>query len=530
MIIKYNDFLEFKQNLKVDSILESKQNLYNLDAIGNEFVNLLKNDSSFIIDKSGKVIKILNWSEIVDQITNDGINYDPELADSFFGSSGSTYDDVIEGDDGQFYKLSDLRSIKIPGLKNRSTGGGPGALSTEEVESLQCLILSYRQDIGRTINMEDYDLIKEDIESEDFNISNYKNIDVRIDINIDVFEKFPDWRETFLLTANFLYERKTKISRGVKSDFILNSNIQYKFCHNKSNGISKCIVEKFRKLIKNITNERIDVNKWNPSDIWAVSVEEENRIIMEVNNCKSISSLTRVIDKNFDSRKLIGISLKKVGKSVNFIINKITDPPTYSFLKIKLSSDPIINTGLSIIANRESHSFGQGIEEITFRNFNLSNKVASDITGEVIGKEARGGKISLRIINLILEENNIEPIPSAEELSLMSDEELIFEISNLDRYIKSDPAYFQVTKTVRQKEPDSHRLISKYQSLILSKTIFDNIENKTEEYRWINGIKNRLSVSDIIIQDILLHALSIRLKYKKGEESLRTPKYVRVVE
>ena len=313
--------------------------------------------------------------------------------------------------------------------------------------------------------------------------------------------------------SNALYNRRAKVSEGEKSDFILSDNISYKFYHTSSiNGVCKVIKEKYKEV-----SNSINIFKWSPSDIWAVSIKDERSIIRQILSCRTLGNLNRVIDENFDSRKLIGISLKKVNepKNVKLVINKITKIPQYTFSNIKLAKDAASTTGLKIIADRYSYDFGNAEETMTIRSF--SGQGIGNISGEVDGKSARGGKVSLSRINEILRKNKIEVVPTIDDLSEWSDNELLREIKAINKKIINIYDGDLSNQSYRtQMEINRARLISKYQSLYLAWILMENKE--------IPSSKEGKTVSDLIIQEMFLYALSIMFN------SRRTPKYVRVID
>jgi len=76
------------------------------------------------------------------------------------------------------------------------------------------------------------------------------------------------------------------------------------------------------KFLNQLTDARIlpdSKDNWNPSDIWAVKKTSENKLISEVNNLfnivlktKDIEKLNSFIFQKFQSKDIIGISLKQV--------------------------------------------------------------------------------------------------------------------------------------------------------------------------------------------------------------------------
>ena len=78
-------------------------------------------------------------------------------------------------------------------------------------------------------------------------------------------------------------------------------------------------------------------DNWNPSDVWAVKMDQKTRLAKEIdklytarikNNNVSIERINKFIEKEFKNKSLIGISLKQVlGNSAN--VDKITKDAKY---------------------------------------------------------------------------------------------------------------------------------------------------------------------------------------------------------
>lgn len=503
---------------KVNQLIEANLTIQDLEKRGRDglrgdvLIKKIKNFEPIVISKPGeapKDVTVTNGEdEILPEITIDGTdNYDPDGGVDFF-KNGNRYNDAIEGEDEESYKLNDIQKTAEFGS---SKGSSAGTVATREIESLQCLILSYRQIKRTKVDESDYSIL-EKLRKSEFN-DYLKNVDTEISITSEMLRVYKsEWSQTFLKTANALYDKKTKmIRRGEKSDYLLNKRLEYTFYQISSkNGVSLAIKEAFKRCAQSA-----NISKWNPADIWAVSKKAEQIIIGELDRCSNIKSLNHIIDTRFDRRELVGVSLKKVSKDeeVTMIINKVTDPPKYEFISVHLSKYPFLTASLRIEAQRKSYAFGDALEYMTIRSF-AGSKV-QNISGEIAGKSARQGKISLTKINMILEkyriegEEGLEQVPTVKEISTWSDFELRTEITIINNKITG--RYDIVKNTGRVTESNRARLTAKYQSLYLSWILMElDDDNNTD----VNNI----------IEEMFHYALSI--KYDKD----RTPKYVRVID
>jgi hypothetical protein len=491
---------------------------------GDVLVKKIQNNDELKTIKNRKEIIVQNSDEVISQITDDEGNYDPELAKDYFKRSPSRYrEDALKGDDGQDYKLNDLEKTADFGS---TRGSGLGAVDTRYVEAIQCIFFAYRQ--RKRMPLEDGD-VKKLISLSDNTLERIKRfIDIGdIKIDRDIISKFEkDWTPTFVNIANVIYQPGSANS-GFKNDLLINPRRLYKFCQISSNdGIVKAIKDKFKSY-----NKKVSMAKWNPSDVWAIDTYTEKTIIQQINDCDTFADFNNIINSLFDEKKLIGISLKKVGskEDVKLIINKLTKIPIYKFESVKVAEDSLSTIGVKISA-RSYSEFGEDIAYMSFRSSGGPDKI-ENIQGEVQGKMARHGKISLTMINKILVEvlssvegAKVETVISAtseeyydENLSKWTNRQLINEIDSINNKIIRK--YGDVTSS-RLKEVglNRSRLISKYQSLFLAWIL---MENQNVPY-------NRLySVSDKIVGLMFQYALSINLT---GKKSGRTPKYARIVD
>ena len=505
---------------KINQLVEANLTIQDLDKRGRDglrgdvLIKKIKDFDPVVISKPGEapkdVVIVNGEDEILPEITIDGTGrYDSDGGNDYF-KTGNRYSDVIEGDDEEYYKLNDIQKTAEFGS---SKGSSLGTTATREIESLQCLVLSYRQIKKRQVVDFDYHVL--DVSTEIEFDKYLKNVDTEANITKEVLRRYvPEWGATFLKTSNALYDKRTKVVRyGEKSDYLLKKKLEYKFYQiSSNNGVSLAIKEAFRRC-----EQSANISKWNPADIWAVCKKSEQTIIEELNRCNNIKNLNHIVDMRFDSRELVGISLKKVTKweEITMIINKVTMPPKYTFVGVVLSEDPLSTSSLRISVDRKnSFPFKDAIEYMTMRSF-AGSKV-QNISGEIAGKSARQGKISLTKINKILEKYNImdeegylEQVPTTKEISKWSDSKLKMEVSIINRNIIT--RYEKSSPMNRSFEVNRARLTSKYQSLYLAWILMDLDDNR-------NPLVNN------IVEEMFHYAMSI--KYDRE----RTPKYVRVID
>ena len=162
------------------------------------------------------------------------------------------------------------------------------------------------------------------------------------------------------------YNSFTRSFAGFTSKIISKKDLnQYEFYRDSDN--------KKLEMLNQITDPAIlpsSKDNWNPSDVWAVKIDQKTRLAKEIdklyterikNNNVSIERINKFIETQFKNKSLIGISLKQVlGNSAN--VDKITKDAKYidsvKFLKFgsKMEFDVLqtyfdINVKMSCIKN-----------------------------------------------------------------------------------------------------------------------------------------------------------------------------------
>lgn len=462
-------------------------------------------------DKSKIEAPVSNAEELIDNIT-DGPEqtFDTEKSKEFF-LKGRNYIKRFQVFSDKF-KLNDLEKTKEFGS---SAGSSLGSEQTKIVESIQCLYCALRQELGRNLVDIDSELLFEKSGEINENILNY--VRIPISINSEIIEKYNEsWLETFLSTANSLYEvRKLYTDKpeifDKKEDSILNPSRKYIFYQiNFKSGIINSVNKNYKKFSE---AQRIPIEKWNPSDMWIVDSQSEDIIMGRLDRVDTIQRLNQCVDNLFRNKLLVGVSLKKVKKlsSAKLLINKVTPKPFYKFLKARTSVKPLSSLGVTLVLQQYSTLKEENRNiSVNLRTFGGKERI-TDISGEITGTSARYGKISLNKINQIFSKYSTEldiNIPLIENHTLLSNktsEELLEEIELMNEYIGGKGDKTRETK-VEANVSNRVRLISKYQALKVAKNFYEFP-----------------AIKDEICQDIMYYALAIR------NDLFESPMYVRIV-
>lgn len=253
----------------------------------------------------------------------------------------------------------DGKKIQIVYKNMKAGGSGAGAEVTELAESAQCWYTAIA-------------FSGKKLESQDDFLKLFKTVSSKCDTDATIekiIKNLPDdWIESSIKIANHMKNMKE----------FSNSLTSYEF-HRGSSTVNKInemflLCNRKEKLFANI-------NKWTPADIWVMTQKGKSKI--NESKADSFAALNTLIAELYISGDVIGVSLKKVGKTVkseifNFGSNKIE--PKFKQYKITDKS----KDGYIIFSYKEDQNM-----QIQFRSFTDTGSWQ----GEIKGKYASGGKI-----------------------------------------------------------------------------------------------------------------------------------------
>lgn len=139
-----------------------------------------------------------------------------------------------------------------------------------------------------------------------------------------------------------------------------------------------------------------NLNKWSPADIYMTSAAGRQ---IDIKKAKNILQLNDLLLKAYKTKDIIGVSLKKVGSSVNFAEKNITTQ------RLQYNYKDYITGKRGFFLSGDSYITYDG-GEIQFRRFGTTWQ------GEIKGKFANMGKISGGpIASILKDEFKIDFIP-----------------------------------------------------------------------------------------------------------------------
>ena len=400
--------------------------------------------------KSIKEIKILNNDR---SSTRDAIENALYAAKIPFGA--------LTRDAGSFggtefnFDQKKVRFIYKP--KTGGGGSGAGAEDTTRNESAQAVYAAIAFGMGKTISNNDVTMKT---------IQKYSNL-FSIDGNIDdIRNNLPDdWIKSSVTGANALYNR---FGRSGKYTF------------HRGDATVNRINAAFDRA-KSSEGVRMNINKWNPSDIWMVRSDYDFKC---VDDEKTLLGLNQCIQDQLQKGKLIGISLKKMQSGASLSTKNV-----FGDMKVDKNYAGYEYSGKSI----DAYVKLSGGTKIQFRSFGTGLGLTG-FQGEVKGANANQGKIGLGPTNMILRVHGFSQIPTNAASRVTSNPDSVFnEIAvGLKKYGRlTDKQIEEVRENEKINTPKF--LYSKLQATQLL-DILESIRNK--------------NVRDQLVEDLYLYASS----------------------
>jgi hypothetical protein len=350
---------------------------------------------------------------------------------------------------------------------------------------------------------------------------------------IDDFLQDPQWIETFCVIPNKLW--------SITGNYI-DTNKVYSIYHVGYSGSDSpyvSIYNKYKELSKVGDFTDINITKYCPADVYMISVIDKDQIITDINSVKPIDEVTddgkvikpidklnEILNKYFDSKMLVPISLKKVSGNFKIIKNSELgkELPDF-FIKSFMVGSDMKGIGSKISTTSIWKHKNDKDVDIKDRNINFDSSDTGklqNIDGEVEGSSSRHGKVSFKAIKRILDSkietgSKIQKLQTYQELSLLNIDQLkslvrslISTINNLRKQTEGDLVIVKPITRGTDISNSEKKLISRIQSLqvVLSIIQLHNINRKE---------------SNDAVTKILRYALSIQT------DKFDTPRYLRVV-
>ena len=410
-----------------------------------KFIDKLFNNDPFELEDGGTIT--------LSKVNIDGIEFDKSSSqDDIEQALNKAKKITVTGDiDGTPTTIPSGKLKKSPEFGGGS-GSGAGAAITALGESAQAYVAAIRYALGK------------DIDNSDITLDNLKSVESKVDATSSAEEVFsflqsqPGWLKSVVSSSNVLassYPGDFEFHRG--SSFVDTIETAAKAAIKKEGSLS-------------------NINKWNPADIWLVSPDAKS-----INFPNEIGELNELIKKLFEEKKLIGVSLKQTSNPKIDIYN--LEPDTASYKYEGYTASPTSN---DVYLN-----YNDG--KIQFRTF--SNMSA--FQGEIMGKQAKHGKLSTGAINSILSKLNLSTLPEGDTVrDLVNNPSSEFESEFKNLYSKYTGADFDSF----YEKADGNKKYSKFMGLSLL-NIVDNSDKKDSIINsFVNYAKSKSEVSSVFIK------------------------------
>jgi len=266
---------------------------------------------------------------------------------------------------------------------------GKASKETRLQECLHCVSFGIRQD--KKSNITESDVLDRNKFFQSYSL--HCNLDSSGDEIFDFAERRPDWVKSVVTSTNAFF--KSPYSKKAPYDFY------------RGTGLMNLVYREFNKM-KILEGIKLQNDKWNPGDIWAVSSSFKPNF----GSFGSLIEYNAYIADQLEKCNLIGISLKKVGNNAKVVVvgKDKMEIKQVNFSGIRKPTKTIFSTGIAInLSNKWI---------INIRSFEIIKN--ADIRGELLGKTARHGKFA---VTNIIKKYNI-PQLQLSKIKKMTDDEL----------------------------------------------------------------------------------------------------------
>ena len=336
-------------------------------------------------------------------------------------------------------------------------GSGAGAEDTTRNESAQAVYAAIAFGMGKTIS--NNDVTMKTIQKH----SNLFSVDGNVD---DIRNNLPDeWIKSSITGANALYNR---FGRSGKYTF------------HRGDATVNRINAAFERA-KSAEGVRMNINKWNPSDIWMVRSDYDFKCIDDE---KTLLGLNQCIQDQLQQGKLIGISLKKMQSGAS-----LSSKNVFGDMKINKTYAGYEYSGKSI----DGYIKLSGGTKIQFRSFGAGAGLTG-FQGEVKGANANQGKIGLGPLNMILRAHGISQVSTNAANRVTSNPDAVF-----------NEIAFGLKKYARLSQKQIEEL-KENEKIVTPKFLYSKLQI-TELINIIESIRNK-KVRDQLVEDIYLYASS----------------------
>lgn len=273
-------------------------------------------------------------------------------------------------------KLAPFNAFRNQGSSGLTAGGSLGTIEFTS-SSFEGLQIAFKPDASKGLNTDEQESLAAYYAAMKF--KNPKtNYAVEEFVNLPVESSFKP--EELIMKASKAWIISSQLVGDTLYNRLAGTGKKFTFCQRSKSKFVDNISNTAKDLLKRTDNE-IGLDKWNPADMWMVN---PNLLSYNFKNFASIYQLNQWIKDKYESNDLIGVSLKQVSK---FIKEEEYNYPNPGQVHVKYD-------GLSL----GKTSYFDSIDGFVLYNSGSSAvlrsfKPTADISGEITGKLAAGGKV-----------------------------------------------------------------------------------------------------------------------------------------
>lgn len=349
--------------------------------------------------------------------------------------------------------------------KKSARGGKDTATVAELAQAYACAICS---NVKKSLITED------DINSE--MISQAKKYVISRNRKTIITSLSPEWKSIIVSIANKLFKEGYSIPNGI---------------YHRNDSFMLDIYVKATTAFKNSGVKFINADKWNPGDIWISSPT----LNMKNAPVDSIESYNNWIKEKFESKELISISLKKLGKIKDpnitiFNADEFITPVYYNGFSYKEGK---VDKASGFFGNKHVYLFGKEKKPVKMQGRTFESTKFTAYALEVMEKAAAGGKVGWTIIRSYIEEfigkTGLPGYKQIADLAKNDINKLIEEIYLL--YTKHNNSKITLDEFSNKINKDPYRLFSQYYNLLIVDVLETNKGDKADKV--FEGVYNHAS-------------------------------------
>lgn len=385
------------------------------------------------------------------------------------------------------YELDGIVIKFLTSSKVRSSNKKPSASSkTALAESAVCIATAFLLQKNRDLTIDDLE-----------NKKSIEYITTKINDIVDIGEL--DSKKGIKEVLGFLANDETWLTTSVQTASILKEKLKLGKNHHfhRDSMFMNNIYKQALKHIKilNKVGLRIGGDKWNPGDIWIAKGSNNKGFSAK----KDLTELNAAVLKKFNDADIMGVSLKKLGKSPTYsIYNLENQERNFFFKEVKKPAGDLMDS-------KDMYIVTQKGRELQIRTFDTN----SDIQVEIKGSSAAGGKAGFGLVSHAIKKIANEDILSRHEINKMTEDSKIKLIRKLytSSFGDSAPLKNKILDTVNSKK---NRVGKSYKSWS-NAAQNDYWSSKIQALQICSVIKNSKKQDDIMTI-IVSYAASLGMK------------------